>query len=103
MRLISQRIAMAFLAGNAKALSNTSTDGYYVYLFGNIIAHKTDTDVIKVSLAGYNTATTRERVNGILRTAGSSKSLSTKKGQPLLFDATTKLSTPIGSKDWITV
>ena len=39
---------------------------YTMRLFGNMIASKTGKGDIRVSMSGYNTVTTRERLNGIL-------------------------------------
>lgn len=103
MRTITKEIATAFLAGEAKSLGNTATNGREVFLFNNIIARKMEDGTSRVSLAGWNTPTTRERVNGILRLSGSSKGVSTKKGQARLSDSATGLTVDISSNDWITV
>lgn len=65
MRNITKQIAAAFKAGIKKANGNTMTDGKSVWLHGNKIAENRN-GVLFVSLAGWNTNTTRERVNGIL-------------------------------------
>lgn len=69
MRKITKSIAHAFKDGVSKSINNTTTDGNAVYLHGNKIAEKT-ANGLKVTLAGWNTPTTRERVNGILRVMG---------------------------------
>jgi len=66
MRKITQKIANAFLLSNHKSIGNTRTNGKAVYLHGNKIAEKRQ-DGIYLSLAGWNTPTTRERLNGILQ------------------------------------
>jgi len=69
MRQVTADIRRAFYAGKKKTSNNTVTDGARVWLHGNMIAehYKTDTlDGIRVSLAGWNTVTTRDRVNGLL-------------------------------------
>lgn len=103
MKTITKEIATAFIAGKAKSLNNTTTNGREVFLFNNLIARKMEDGTSRVSLAGWNTPTTRERVNGILRLAGSSKGISTKKGQAKLYDRATGLTVDISSDDWITV
>jgi len=66
MRKITEKIANAFLLSNDKSIGNTWTSGKAVYLHGNKIAEKRQ-DGIYLSLAGWNTPTTRERLNGILQ------------------------------------
>ena len=69
MRKITEKIVSAFITGNPRSLGNSSTDGNTVSLFGNLIA-KREGGMIHVTLAGWNTPTTRERVNGICDAAG---------------------------------
>tara|TARA_R110002020_G_scaffold405036_1_gene615079 strand:+ start:543 stop:818 length:276 start_codon:yes stop_codon:yes gene_type:complete len=64
MRIITQRIKSAFEAGKSLTVNNTRTDGESVWLHGNKII-KTENGVVYATLAGWNTPTTRERVNGI--------------------------------------
>lgn len=64
MRKITEQIKSAFIAGKSKTVANTRTDGQSVWLHGNKIIEKRP-DGIFASLAGWNTPTTRERVNGI--------------------------------------
>jgi hypothetical protein len=64
MRKITEQIKQAFYAGKPKTVGNTKTDGNAVYLHGNKIVERRS-DGIYVSLAGWNTSTTRERINGI--------------------------------------
>lgn len=73
MRKITQLAAQAFIAGRPFTQSNTTVthegDNSRMYLHGNLIAHKTS-DKLYVTLAGWPTVTTRERVNGLLTTMG---------------------------------
>lgn len=64
MRKVTKQIKAAFEAGKSKTIGNTHTDGTTVYLHGNAIVQRRE-DGIYASLAGWNTPTTRERVNGI--------------------------------------
>ncbi len=64
MRKVTEQIKAAFIAGKSKTVSNTRTDGQSVWLYGNKIIEKRP-DGIFASLAGSNTPTTRERINGI--------------------------------------
>ena len=65
MRKITQRIKKAFEQGKSLKIDNTETDGQTVWLHGNAIVKRDGWGVIEWSLAGWNTPTTRERVNGI--------------------------------------
>lgn len=69
MRKTTQRIAEAFKNGKKLTLGNTNTDGQTVCLHGNAIMRKTENGLY-VTLAGWNTNTTRERINGILHVLG---------------------------------
>lgn len=64
MRKITAEIVGAFERRESRAKSNTWTDGERLYLFDNLIAEHRD-DGIYISLAGWDTVTTRERLNGI--------------------------------------
>ena len=66
MRKVTQQIKEAFERGEAKTVGNTTTDGNTVWLHGNAIVKRDPDGLIRWSLAGWNTPTTRERVNGIV-------------------------------------
>ena len=66
MRKVTNQIAKSFFNGQSKTVGNTRTDGNSVWLHGNKIAEKIDNG-LKLTLAGWNTPTTRERLNGILQ------------------------------------
>jgi hypothetical protein len=68
--------------GNTSVIMEVSSDQFMnrMWLHGNLIAVKDHVnDVLKVSLCGWNTNTTRERLNGI-----PGVSVSTRKGQAFL-------------------
>jgi len=74
MRKITQRIKTAFEAGKSLTIGNTRTDGQSVWLHGNKIVTRGPifgrhgggaSGLVFATLAGWNTPTTRERVNGI--------------------------------------
>ena len=65
MRKITKDINRAFEQGRAKTIGNTHTDGNTVWLHGNAIVRRNEGGAIEATLAGWNTLTTRERVNGI--------------------------------------
>ena len=77
MRKITQNAANAFAAHTKWCSGNTMIDAYEVngvpevrmYLHGNEIAYMHDGELL-VTLAGWPTPTTRERLNGLLQTLG---------------------------------
>lgn len=64
MRTITEEIKNAFESKKSRTISNTRTDGQSVWLHGNKIIERRP-DGVYATLAGWNTPTTRERVNGI--------------------------------------
>lgn len=87
MRKVTQTICKALMSGEPKSIGNTSTDGETMFLHGNPIARLKDKNLI-LSLAGWNTVTTRERINGLLRSLGLHCFVSQRKGEPYVFRAT---------------
>ena len=79
MTKISQQIKEAFLAGKAKKVDNTMTDGNNVWLYGYKIIKRTPDGLIQASWAGWPTATTRERLKNI-----ADADCSIKGGEPLM-------------------
>lgn len=77
MRKITEAASNAFKAGRNFSSGNTTvtfeSEEIRMYLHGNLIAWRAhDTlDRVNVSLAGWGTPTTRERVNGLLTVMGS--------------------------------
>ena len=66
MRKVTRTIAEAFFSGVAKSCGNTCTDGNNVWLHGNKIAEKGENGDLYLSTAGWQTHTTKERLNGLL-------------------------------------
>ena len=62
MRSISSLIAKSFIARKPKRQRNTWTDGTTLYLHGNAIAWH-ENGGIAMTLAGWPTVTTRDRLN----------------------------------------
>jgi hypothetical protein len=58
----------------------TFCDGHTVYLFNNAIARRDSAGVVWLTLAGWATKTTKDRLNCILRAAGRHQRLWTSKG-----------------------
>ena len=70
MRQVTKEIVRAFLSDSNKRISNSEvvSNGEFtkLYLFNNLIARKNkSTGVIEISMAGYPSLTTRERLNGL--------------------------------------
>lgn len=65
MKNVTKAVVTAFIAGKARAIGSTSTDGTVLLLHGNRIAWKNPNGAIKATLAGWPTVTTRERLNGL--------------------------------------
>lgn len=81
MRKESIEITKAFIAGKSLKKARTTTDGQAIYLHGNKIAEKRQ-DGIYVTLAGWNTSTTRERVNTLIKIINGEGYFSQKKFKP---------------------
>jgi len=67
MRKVTKLISEAFKDHKKLSIGNTATDGQSVFLHGNCIAWRED-DTLYISMCGWPTVTTRERLNGILQT-----------------------------------
>lgn len=65
MRKVTRDVCKAFIDGTARAVGNTSTDGNVLLLHGNCIARRLDDGRVLMTLAGWPTVTTRERLNGL--------------------------------------
>ena len=63
-RQITEIMAHAFWSGESKKLSNTEVKNFEMYLFGNKIAWYQN-GILYFTLCGWNTLTTRERLNGL--------------------------------------
>lgn len=64
MRKITKRVVGAFARGIVDRVDNTESTGTQLWLFGKLIAEWRGTD-LWVTTAGYDTNTTRDRLNGI--------------------------------------
>lgn len=65
MRKVTAQIKQAFEQGKSLKVGNTRTDGKTVWLHDNAIVKRDPDGLVRWSLAGWNSPTTRERVNGI--------------------------------------
>ena len=65
MRKVTKQIKEAFEQGKVRKIGNTSTDGTSVFLHGNEIVRRDASGLVFATLAGWNTHTTRQPLNGI--------------------------------------
>ena len=65
MRKITREIVAAFMNREEKRIGNSHTRGEFLYLHDNPIACLNADGTIEVTTAGWNTPTTRERLNGL--------------------------------------
>ena len=79
MRKISEEAAMAFLNNNPFRRDNTECKNGLMLLHGNTIAMNVEPGKILLKDAGWQTTTTKERLNAILDLLGKSR-ISQKKG-----------------------
>lgn len=104
MRKITQDIANAWVAHKPRQIGNTMTDGESVWLHGNLIARRLENPLAwEFTLAGWNTVTTRERLNGLLRAIGAERAgFVQRKGQPV-FVGLDWSERPIDAHEVITI
>jgi hypothetical protein len=69
MRKVTEKVIRAFKNGQSLTVGNTRTDGQAIWLHGNKIAMR-HAGMVFISTAGWNTVTTRERLNGIIAAHG---------------------------------
>ena len=83
MRKVTKEVCLAFLNGKTKTIGNTSTNGHSLYLHGNRIAWFVDETrkMIYLSDCGWDTVTTRDRLNGLLSLCNSSVCVFKQKGR----------------------
>jgi hypothetical protein len=66
MRKVTKEICKAFSQGKSKTIGNTRTDGKAIFLHDNKIIYRDKLGFPVFSLCGWNTPTTRERLNGYI-------------------------------------
>ena len=101
MRQVTEQIAHAFMNNYSLKVSNTNTDGKSIFLWNNEIIRKHEGRV-QINLCGYNTTTTRERINGVLRYTGTGYGITTKKGTIYLIDRENNKK-EIPCDEWVTI
>jgi hypothetical protein len=100
MRQETQKIMSAFLRGEKASAQRTHTDGYSVWLHGNLIAERGKSKTW-FTLAGWPTVTTRDRINGLLELSGSDCRVFQKNGTQFLTNGETVRE--LGEDEWVSV
>jgi hypothetical protein len=85
MRKVTRNTGTAFIAGVKCTEGNTFTDGKELLLHGNTIAWKNEDGDTFITCAGWNTNTTRERLNGLLEMLNSSFRVRSRDFEPHIF------------------
>ena len=75
MRKVAIEIGRALKFRKARKLSNTETDGKSVWLHGNKIAELSSNGWLRFTLCGWNSVTTRSRLNDLFFFLGCSARL----------------------------
>jgi len=110
MRKITQDAARAFKQGKNFSRDNTRVEVKkdlrfpddnvtQLYLHGHCIAEQT-VNSLHISLCGWPTMTTRERLNGLLDTLNIQKHLYQDKHEQYIFDRSTQTSEPFPSSGY---
>ena len=100
MRKETQKIMSAFLRGESASAQRTNTDGYSVWLHGNLIAERGKSK-LWFTLADWPTVTTRDRINGLLELSGSDYRVFQKNGTQFLTNGETVRE--LGEDEWVSV
>ena len=99
----ARRVAEAFKAGRRLTIKRTATDGNYVWLHGNTIAYRGEHGEVYVTLAGWGSPTTRDRLNAICDAYGRGRPFSQKRfvqyfdGREISADDKIPLLGPLGA------
>lgn len=96
MRKITKEIASALKNNVRKADGNTTCTGTSIFLHGNEIARVVN-GRLEISLAGWPTVTSRDRLNGILAEFGCKERVFQSKGNQWFGDRY------ISAAEWISV
>lgn len=99
MRKTSETVVSALLDGKPKAVKSTATDGKTLWLHGYPIAWRNNfapQDANwRFTLAGWNTATTRDRLNTLFTLLNLPIRVLSKKFEPHVYNFYTKQMAPI--------
>lgn len=65
MRQVTREIVQSFLSGRPRTIGNSNTDGRTLFLHGNAIARKETDGGLSICSGGWQSRTTKERLNGL--------------------------------------
>lgn len=103
-RQIAVDIARALEGGRCKSIKNTMTDGKAVYLHGHKIIERREDGGWWVTLAGWNTVTTRSRIKDVLgQILPGAVGISCRDFEPYLYGSKVAPNGPIDSDTWYQV
>lgn len=104
-RQIAVDIARALEEGRCKSIKNTMTDGTAVYLHGHKIIERREDGGWWVTLAGWNTATTRRRIKDVLGQIlpFNNVGISCRNFEPYLYGSKGAPNGPIDPDQWYQV
>ena len=86
MRKVTREIVQSWARGDSLTVGNTCTNGEAIFLHGHGIVWKgLEPDVIVLTLAGWPTVTTRERLNGVLNFYGIGYRFAQRNFEPVLI------------------
>lgn len=97
MRKVTREVCIAFLEGHPKRVDNTDTDGVTLRLHRNAIA-QWRMDGLWITTAGWDTRTTRERLNGLMLRCQLKNPIPTSAMTPSIWMNRGKLM--LGSEPW---
>lgn len=98
MRKVTQQTVRAFREHRSLRVGNTETDGWEYRLHGNVIAE--NDGAVMVSLRGWNTPTTRDRLNGIAHEYGYPLRFAQHQHAPIVYHTGNGARMDISSTGW---
>lgn len=97
MRKESRIVIESFLAGKPRKIKNTESTGQELRLFGNTIAWHVGEKHVGITMAGWGSVTTRDRLNTLFRLAKISAGIFQRDHEQYIScDGETK---PLGTRD----
>ena len=97
MRQVSKEVCQAFINRKPKRVKNTHSDGRNLFLHNNKIAWRASSGHVGFTLAGWNTPTTRERLNAIFTLLDCPIRVGQHKHRPYVYNTITRERTEISS------
>lgn len=97
-RKVTRETVRAFREHRPLRVGNSETDGWEYKLHGNVIAE--NDGAVMVSLRGWNTPTTRERLNGIAQEYGYPLRFAQRDFAPIVYHTGNGAATHIDGAGW---